>query len=215
MSLENLAEGHLSVAVADDEPFLQMYLEETVRMLGYDVTIVASDGQELLEKCTESRPDLVVTDVKMPRMNGLDAVRAMSIPFPIPAVLLTGYGHMEPVIRAETRSIITYIIKPVDEAALHKGMSLAMLRFHQFNALLDEEGDLETALNHRGLVEQAKQALMRSDGLEEAHAFDVLVSASRHHNQRIIETCRMLLASQDPSLDADRLVPQPRPTEPG
>lgn len=196
MALEHLAERRLRVAVADDEPFLRMYLEETIGLLGYDVTGVASDGRELLEKCIESRPDLLVTDVKMPRMDGLEAVRAVSLLAPIPAVLLTGYGHLEALIREETRCIVTYLAKPVDEATLRGGIHLALLRFRQFQVLLDDEGNLETALTHRPLVEQAKFALMRRESIEEAQAFDMIVEAARAQRQSIVAACRSMLDSK-------------------
>ncbi len=196
MTLEHFVEQRLRVAVADDEPFLQMYLEETIGLLGCDVTVMASDGQELFEKCIESRPDLIVTDVKMPRMDGLEAVRALSLIAPIPAVLLTGYGHLEALIREETRCIVAYLIKPVDEAALHRGIHVALLRFRQFKALLEDEGELEAAFTHRPLVEQAKFALMRHESIEEAQAFDMIVETAKERHQTIVAVCRSMLDTE-------------------
>lgn len=164
----------LRVAVADDEPIMQMYLEETVSDFGHEVVAAAGDGMELLEECRSKHPDLVITDIKMPRMDGFRAVQEICRDSPVPVVLITGYDERDRALQAEGECVLVYLMKPVGGAELREAIDLVMQRFEQFKVLLSEAPDERKALADRQRVEHAKAVLKRHHGIDDEAAFELL-----------------------------------------
>lgn len=164
----------LSVAVADDEPLMRMYLEEVVTGLGHEVASISQDGQELVENCRHRRPDLIISDIRMPRLDGCEAVREICRRDPLPVVFVTGYNEWLRAAEVERECVLVYLVKPVGEADLKTAIELAMQRFRQFRLLMQEEPNLQNALMDRQLVEKAKSVLIKWQGLSDRQAFEHL-----------------------------------------
>jgi response regulator NasT len=187
----------LRIAVADDESRMRDYYREILPLLGHRVTAAAGSGRELVECCRGARPDLVITDIKMPDMDGIDAAREVCRGEPLPVILVSGYHEPDLFERAKAEHILAYLVKPIKQADLEAAISIAMQRFEQFQALRREAGELRQALEDRKVIERAKGLLMKMAGLDEPEAFRRLQKLARDHNQKMIEVAQMVLRAEE------------------
>lgn len=183
----------LKIAVADDEPDMQEYLEKILPRIGHQVIAVASNGRELVQHVQALCPDMVITDIRMPEMDGIDAANEIYRTMAIPVILVSAFHDRELIARAESDHIMSYLVKPIKQADLEPAIALAMKRFHQFEAVRREAADLRQALEDRKLIERAKGLIMRRAGLDESHAFQRLQKLSSERNQKMVEVARSLL----------------------
>jgi response regulator NasT len=189
--------GSLRIAVADDEPRMRDYYRDILPLLGHRVTFAAQDGRELVDCCRDARPDLIITDIKMPDMDGIDAVREICQGEPIPVILVSAYHEPDLFERAKVEHILAYLVKPIKQADLEAAISIAVQRFEQFHTLRREAGELRQALEDRKVIERAKGVLMKKAGLDEPEAFRRLQKLARDHNQRMIEVAQMILRAEE------------------
>jgi len=139
----------------------------------------ARDGEEAVELARELEPDLAIMDVKMPKLDGIDAARKILDERPIPIVMLTAYGQDELVSRAVEAGVFGYLVKPFRESDLLPAIHTARARHEELAALREEAESLAEALAARKAIERAKGLLMEKEGLSEADAFARLRKASQ------------------------------------
>src|SRR6201993_2666597 len=139
----------LRIAVADDEPDMRDYFKKSLPRLGHQVIAVAQNGRELVEQCRTTRPDLVITDIKMPDMDGIDAAVRIYQERPVPVILVSAYHDPGLIKRAESDHIMGYLVKPIKQADLGPVIALAVHRFEQFEELRRQAADLRQALEDR------------------------------------------------------------------
>src|SRR5262249_4209753 len=150
----------LRIIVADDERDMREYLQEVLTRLGHQVVAV-STGQELVELCDATTPDLVITDIKMPQGDGLEAAVAIQQGGqPIPVILVSASHAADILTRLGSEPVMAYLVKPISEADLKTALTVASLRFQHFLALQKETANLRQALEDRKLLERAKGILM-------------------------------------------------------
>ncbi len=159
------------VLIADDESIIRMGLRVMLHDLGYEVAGAARDGVEALDMARQMKPDLAILDIKMPRMDGLEAAEAISRERPIPIIILTAFSDREYVERAKSTAVHAYLIKPVKEEKLVPTIELARAHFLEQQTLAQEVQTLEEALQARELLEQAKRLLMEKLNIGETDAF--------------------------------------------
>lgn len=188
---------HLRIAVADDELDMRDYLQAILPCFGHIVVAVASTGRELVEKCRAERPDLVITDIKMPDMDGIDAATQIYLEKPIPVILVSAYHDPELIARAEADHILGYLVKPIKQSDLEPTIALAVRRFEQFEALRKEAADLRQALEDRKVIERAKGLLMKKVGLDEQEAFRRLQKLAMDSNRKMVEVAHMVLTAEE------------------
>jgi two-component system, response regulator PdtaR len=195
----------LRIAVADDEPDVRDYFRRILPRLGHQVVAVAQTGRELIEQCRALHPDLVITDIKMPDMDGIDAAVAIGQDEPVPIILVSAYHHNHLFERVHgEQHILAYLVKPAKQADLEAAIIIAMQRFEQFQALRREADDLRQALEDRKVIERAKGILMKQVGLDEEGAFRMLQMLARDSNRKVVEVSRMVLGPNDfPVLGSD------------
>ncbi len=172
----------LKILIADDETLIAMSLTTMLQNIGHRVVARARSGQEAVEKAREFSPDLVLMDIKMNDMDGLEASRRILAEKPAPIVILTAFSQKDLIEQADAIGVSGYLVKPVSENDLLPAITLARSRFVQLRALETEVGDLKEALRSRKLVEQAKGILMEKEGLTEAEAFKRIQQQSRNQN---------------------------------
>ena len=194
----------LRIAVADDEVDMRDYYQRILPRLGHQLVAVARTGRELVELCRASHPDLVVTDIKMPDMDGIDAAAAICRDEPVPVILVSAYHRPQLFERANAAHILAYLVKPTRQADLEVAIAIAMQRFGQFQALHKEAADRWQAVEDRKLIERAKGLLMKDLGLDEAEAFRRLRKQARDGNRKLIEVARMILSPGGSSQRSDR-----------
>lgn len=159
------------VVVAEDESLIRLDLVEMLREEGYEVVGEAADGQRAVDLARETRPDLVIMDIKMPRRDGIDAASEIAAERVAPVVILTAFGQRELVERARDAGAMAYLIKPFSKTDLLPAVELATSRFAEITALEGEVADLKDRLDTRKLVDRAKGLLMTSQSLSEPEAF--------------------------------------------
>lgn len=172
----------LKILIADDETLIAMSLTTMLQNIGHRVVARARSGQEAVEKAREISPDLVLMDIKMNDMDGLEASKRILAEKPVPIVILTAFSQKDLIEQADAIGVSGYLVKPVSENDLLPAITLARSRFVELRALETEVGDLKEALRSRKLVEQAKGILMEKEGLTEAEAFKRIQQQSRNQN---------------------------------
>jgi response regulator NasT len=187
----------LRIAVADDEPDMCDYFAKILPRLGHRVVAVASTGTELVEQVRQHAPDLVITDIRMPDMDGIDAAIRIYKERAVPVILVSAYHDAELIKRAEADHIMGYLVKPIKQVDLAPAISLSMRRFEQFEALRQEATDLRQALEDRKLIERAKGILMKRTGLDEAAAFRRLQKTASDKNLKLAEVSRMIVTAEE------------------
>ena len=159
------------VIIADDESLIRMDLREMLTNLGYLVVGEVADGRSAVNQARELRPDVVIMDIKMPDMDGIEAAKILTEERIAPVVLLSAYSQRELVDRAREAGVVAYLVKPYREEELTPAIEVALARFREFQELQKQVADLQQALETRKLVDRAKGILMDKQGLTEAEAF--------------------------------------------
>lgn len=187
----------LRILVADDEPDMQDYFRVILPRLGHTVCAVARNGQELVEQAASHRPDLVITDIKMPDMDGIDAAARICEQAPVPIILVSAYHDPQLIHRAMPEQIQAYLVKPIKQSDLEPALSLAIRRFEQFQALRREAASLKQALEDRKLIERAKGLLMKRANLDENTAFRRMQKIASEKNRKLAEIAQMILTAEE------------------
>ena len=159
------------VIIADDESLIRMDLREMLTNLGYLVVGEVADGRSAVNQARELRPDVVIMDIKMPDMDGIEAAKVLTEEKISPVVLLSAYSQRDLVQRAREAGVVAYLVKPYREEELSPAIEVALARFAEFKDLQKQVADLQEALETRKLVDRAKGILMDKQGLTEAEAF--------------------------------------------
>jgi response regulator NasT len=130
----------LRIVVADDEPDMRDYFQRSLPRLGHTVLAAAADGRELVERCRELQPDLVITDIKMPEMDGIDAASRIYQGRPVAVILVSAHAEPDLVTRAAQNHILAYLVKPIKQSDLEPAIALAMRRFEELEKLREDDG---------------------------------------------------------------------------
>ncbi|MEX0711685.1 MAG: response regulator [Pirellulales bacterium] len=187
----------LRVALADDHAEIRSVLARMVQYLGHRVIFAAATGQELVEQCLATHPDLVITDVRMPDMDGLEAARIILELFPTPVIVLSAYYSRELVQRAAQHQILDYLLKPVSAAQLGPAIALARRRFDEMRALRREADLLRRSLADQDAVERARQVLTEQLGLDETKARARLEQWAVKQDRDLVQAARAFLAAEE------------------
>ncbi len=161
----------LRIVIADDEPIIRLDLRKTLENMGHQVVAEAGDGAKAVELARELKPDIVILDIKMPEMDGIEAAKVVTTEGIAPILLLTAYSQKDLVDRAKDAGVFAYLVKPFKEADLLPAMEIAISRYEEFVELENEVSDLENKLDTRKSVDRAKGILMDQYGLKEQEAF--------------------------------------------
>jgi len=167
------------ILIAEDETIIRLDLKTLLERAGYEVCAEARDGEEAVELARTTEPDVAVLDVKMPRLDGIEAARRILDERPIPIVMLTAYGQDELVSRAVEAGVFGYLVKPFREQDLLPAIHTARARHEELSALREEAESLADALQARKVIERAKGLLMTKENLSEADSFARLRKASQ------------------------------------
>src|SRR5256885_14973651 len=150
----------MRILVAEDETIIRLDLKDLLERAGHEICAEARDGEEAVELARSEEPDLAIMDVKMPRLDGIEAARRILDERPIPIVMLTAYGQGELVARAVEAGVFGYLVKPFREQDLLPAIAAARARHDELQAVRAEAGSLSDALAGRKGVERAEGLLM-------------------------------------------------------
>lgn len=183
------------IVIADDESIIRMDLREMLTHLGYEVVGEAGDGQTAVGLAHQLRPDLVVLDIKMPALDGIEASELLTKERIAPVVLLTAYSEQHLIERAKTAGVSGYLVKPFRESELMPVIELALARFRDVQSLEQKVDDLRDSLETRKLIERAKGVLMETHGLKESDAFNRIRRTSMDSRKSMREVAEAILLS--------------------
>ncbi len=183
------------VLIADDNAIARKALASQFEALGFDVVAAAATGEEAVALYDAFKPDLVIMDIKMPKMDGIEAAKIITNRIPVPIILLTGYSSGPLVDRAIESGVLAYIMKPVTKKDLLPAIRLAFARFNEFKALKTEVLDLKEAIEARKFIERAKGILMKRLGIPEDDAFKLLQSQSQKENKKLKDIAETVITA--------------------
>ncbi|KXH83829.1 ANTAR domain-containing response regulator [Sporosarcina sp. HYO08] len=166
------------ILIVEDESIIRMDMKMMLEDHGYEVVGEAGDGDQAIELAFQEKPDLVLMDIKMPRMNGLKASQVIASQLDIPILIITAYSQKEFVEQARQDNIVGYLVKPISESNLIPAVEIAM---HQANKAKKLKLEIKTAqheVEKRKLIERAKGILMDKKMLTEQEAFKKMRDAS-------------------------------------
>ncbi len=166
-----MSDKRLRIVIADDEAIIRLDLRKMLEDLNYDVVAEAADGVQAVEAAKAYKPDVVILDIKMPEMDGIDAAKIITDAKIAPVLLLTAYSQIDLVNRAKDAGVFSYLVKPFKSADLMPQIEVTVARWESMQRIEDEAKSLEDKLETRRSVDRAKGILMDQYGLKEQEAF--------------------------------------------
>jgi two-component system, response regulator PdtaR len=191
----------MRVLIADDEALIRMGLRTMLEDKGHKVIAAAVDGASAAQMARLEKPDVILLDIKMPGMDGIEAARRIMRERPTPIVMLTAYSQRELINEAREASVFGYLVKPVKEELLEATLDLAVARFKEWQKLQREVKDLQKSLEAREVVEKAKRVLMQQQELSEQQAFNKIHRTSRSRRMTMQQVAQEIL---DKSAEASK-----------
>ncbi|MDL1896112.1 response regulator [Anaerolineae bacterium CFX7] len=185
------------VIIADDESVIRMDLREMLTHLDYLVVGDAGDGLSAVNMARQLKPDVVIMDIKMPDMDGIEAAKLLTQEKIAPVLLLTAYAQRDLVDRAKEAGVVGYLVKPFREQEIVPAIEIALARFNEFRELEKEVGDLNETLETRKVVDRAKGILMDTQGLTEQEAFRKIQKMSMNSRKPMKEIAQAIVLAQD------------------
>jgi AmiR/NasT family two-component response regulator len=185
------------ILIADDESLILMDLREMLTNLGYLVVGEANDGRSAVNMARELGPDLVIMDIKMPDMDGIEAAKILTEEKVAPVLLLTAYSQQDLIDRAKEAGVVGYLVKPFRESNLAPAIDITLARFEEFQTLQKEVEDLGEALETRKVVDRAKGILMDTQGMTEHEAFRRIQKMSMNTRRPMKEIAEAIILAHD------------------
>ena len=176
----------LRVLIAEDEPLLVFSLHRQLEARGCEIVGVAGNGEEAVALCLSQHPDVVLMDIMMPGMNGLEATRRIMEQSPTCVVMLTANDREDQVAESESAGAAAYLVKPVNANQIMPAIELARRKFQSSLGLRREMMELQEALKQNTLVEKAKAVIMQRSGLDEGAAARQLARLARQKDRKSV-----------------------------
>jgi response regulator NasT len=186
------------VLIAEDEALIRLDLKEMLEEEGYLVVGEAGDGQQAIDLATETKPDVVILDVKMPVLDGITAAQRIVADEIAPVVMLTAFSQRDLVERAVEVGAMAYVVKPFGKADLIPAIEVSISRHQQMRALSGEVADLTERLETRKVLDRAKGRLQIEQGMTEPDAFRWIQKAAMDGRRSMREVADAVLAQADP-----------------
>jgi response regulator NasT len=183
----------LRIFIADDESIIRVDLREILTELGHDVVGEATTGEEAVQKIRELDPDLIFLDIKMPVMDGLEALTKINEQKLYPVVILTAFSQKDLVEKAVKLGAKAYVVKPFRSAVLDPAIQLALAHFNELKVLREENATLKEAVELSKLINKAKGLLMEHEKLSEQEAFRKMQKISMDRNKKMREVAEAFI----------------------
>jgi response regulator NasT len=191
----------LKIVIVEDDPTIRMFLKSSLEeQLGHQVIGEAGTGTDMVRTVLDLEPDVVVFDIHLPRLNGLDALRQIYQERVIAAVAITADRDQDLVRRALEEHVLAFLVKPVETHQLGAAVVVAWARFEELKQLTDENATLRNSLQNRKIIERAKGVLMKRHRWSEAEAFRRLQRASMNNRTTMIDLAQAVLNGKEVEL---------------
>ena len=186
----------LRILVVDDEAVVAEGLRSSVEALGHEVVGVAADGHEAVSMAFEARPQIIIMDIRLPKMDGIDTAARINRDMPAPIILITGQPDNSFTRRAMEAGVYSYLIKPVDESDLGPAIDIAYSTHLKMTDLEHTVTNLSEEIAARKIIERAKGILMKKFGLDEPEAMRRLQQESRRRRKKMVDVARSLVEAE-------------------
>ncbi|MDI3548584.1 MAG: two-component system, response regulator PdtaR [Halanaerobiales bacterium] len=187
----------LRVLIAEDEHLILMGIESILKRLGHSIIAKANDGEEAIELVLEKKPDLILMDINLPNLDGIEAIKKINQAVVVPAIIISGYHDRKLLEKAKEAGVFGYLVKPVDERELKAAIEICIARFEEFQSLKKDYEHLKDALEARKYIERAKGILMDRNNLKEPEAMKALQKKSRDSNRKIVEVAKEIIKADN------------------
>ncbi len=191
---------HKRIIIADDEALIRQDLREMLTNLGYLVIGDVGDGRSAVNLARELKPDLVIMDIRMPDMDGIEAAKTLTEEGIAPVLLLSAYSQRDLVERAAEAGVSGYVIKPFDELNLLPAIEVVLARFGEYQEISKEAARLEERLETRVSVDRAKGILIDHRGLTEQEAFRNIQRMSMNSRKSMREVAEAIILAHQMTL---------------
>jgi AmiR/NasT family two-component response regulator len=188
----------LRVLIADDDGLTLMLLRRILLSFGHEVVAVAGGGEEVVRLAGETNPDLLILDIRMPILDGLEAARRIRSQRPVPIIILSAHTESGLGSEAAGAGAHAYLVKPFTAEQLKPAIELALANFEKSRQLEHQLQQMSEAMEARKIVERAKGILMRQSGLDEEAAYLKLQKTARDENKKLIDVARSIVAGERP-----------------
>jgi response regulator NasT len=185
------------IILAEDDSVIRMDLREELQRQGYLVVGDVGDGQSAINLAREVRPDLIIMDIRMPELDGIEAARVLTSERLAPVVLLTAFSDDELIERAREAGVVNYVTKPWRQSDLKPAIEIALARFQEFREMESQVKTLEDQLATRKVVEKAKGVLMEKYTLTEHEAFRRIQKLSMNNRKSMREVAEAILLAEE------------------
>jgi response regulator NasT len=202
----------LRVLIADDDGLTLMVLRKVLVGLGHEVVGEAADGEQAWALFESTKPDLLIFDIRMPKLDGLEAARRIQASRPTPLIFLS--AHTESGLGSEAANVggHAYLVKPFTAQQIKPAIELALANFARSRQQEEKVQQLNEQLETRKLVERAKGILMRQTGLDEEAAYLKLQKTARNENRKLADVARAIILAEDLRREGLKTAhPGPRP----
>jgi len=176
----------LDILIADDESMIRLGLKTILEEAGHTV-YAAENGVAAVKLAEGHTPDLVILDIKMPEMDGLEAARVLLDRTQVPIIFLTAYGEKELIERAARLSVMGYLVKPIKEAELLAMIEVVALRFEEHARTARDAAEMKDELASHRAIDRAKGLLMQREGISELEAYHRLQQRAHAERRTLLE----------------------------
>lgn len=189
----------MRVLIVDDESLIRMDLRDIIESCGHEVVAEGTNGVEALELCKKHKPDIILMDVKMPELDGIEAARQIGFHHEAPVVLLTSYSQQDLIDKARDSGVYGYLIKPLREEQLVPTLEMALGRYKSDAQLREKMAELEQSLEDRKIIQKGTGILMELYSISEVEAYNRIRTLSMNKQISIIETCNLIIKQSNKS----------------
>lgn len=189
----------MHVLIVDDESLIRMDLRDIIESCGHEVVAEGTNGVEALALCKKHKPDIILMDVKMPELDGIEAARQIGFHHEAPVVLLTSYSQQDLIDKARDSGVYGYLIKPVREEQLVPTLEMALGRYKSDAQLREKMAELEQSLEDRKIIQKGTGILMELYSISEVEAYNRIRTLSMNKQISIIETCNLIIKQSNKS----------------
>ena len=189
----------MRVLIVDDESLIRMDLRDIIESCGHEVVAEGTNGVEALALCKKHKPDIILMDVKMPELDGIEAARQIGFHHEAPVVLLTSYSQQDLIDNARDSGVYGYLIKPVREEQLVPTLEMALGRYKSDAQLREKMAELEQSLEDRKIIQKGTGILMELYSISEVEEYNRIRTLSMNKQISIIETCNLIIKQSNKS----------------
>lgn len=184
------------ILLVEDESIIRMDLKVILESEGYEVIEEANNGEKAVELAITLKPDIILMDIKMPRIDGLKASKIIGKQLDIPIVIITAYSQKEFIEKAQQDNIVGYVIKPISKENLIPAIEIALHQAKKTQKLRTVIQDAEEEVRHRIVIEKAKGIIMDKQSLTEEEAFKYLRNTSMSNRLLMYEVAEQIVSNK-------------------